>query len=100
MKNDEPTHQNIVSSLFISDKHCWDFIKLLVPEKLHKEVYKDLKWFQDKYEKGDASQYYARASRENHATIEAFIRYLGKKKYANSLNTQSIGDYLRKIYVR
>lgn len=110
MKNNEPTHQNIVespqnktfkkSSLFISDKHCWDFIKSLVPEKLHKEVYKDLKWFQDEYEKGDASQYYARASRENHATIEAFIRYLGKKKYANSINAQSIGDYLRKIYVR
>lgn len=110
VNNDEPTHQIVIekyqnktfykSSLFVSDKHCWDFIKSFVPEKLHKEVYKDLKWFQDEYEKGDASQYYARASRENQATIEAFIRYLGKKKYANSLNTQSIGDYLRKVYVR
>ena len=91
---------SVSDRVFYSDRNAWDFIKTLVPEKLHKEVYKDLKWFQDEYEKGDASQYYARASRENHATIEAFIRYLGKKKYANSLNTQSIGDYLRKVYVR
>ena len=106
-KKDDPTHQGdsrtktyYKSSSFISDKHCWDFIKTLVPENLHKEVNKDLKWFQEEYEKGDKSQYYARASRENQATIDAFIRYLAKKKYASSLNIQSIGNYLRRIYVR
>ena len=109
-KKDDPTHQGMIgdsrtktyykSSSFISDKHCWDFIKTLVPENLHKEVNKDLKWFQEEYEKGDKSQYYARASRENQATIDAFIRYLAKKKYASSLNIQSIGNYLRRIYVR
>ena len=109
-KNDEQTPQNdieesrnrkfIKSSYFINDQNCWYFIKDFVPEKHHKEMYKDLKWFQDEYEKGAASQYYARASRENQATIEAFIRYLGKKKYANSLNLQEIGDYLRRIYVK
>jgi len=100
MQNDFRTNTFRKSSLFISDNHCWDFLKSLVPEKLHKEVYKDLIWFQDEYEKGDSSQYYARASRENYATIEAFIRYIGKKKYANALNIQSIADYLRQIYVR
>ena len=87
------------SKNLFSDLHCWDHIKSFIPKNLHQEVYRDLRWFQEEYEKGDTSQYYARASRDNSATIVALIRYLSKKKYANSLNLQSIERHLKQIYV-
>lgn len=89
-----------VGSVFVYDDNCWTFLQQMIPASLRDDVYRDLKWFQDEYKKEGQSQYYAHASRDNHVSIEAFIRYLGKKKYSLHLQIDSIGDYLKKIYVR
>lgn len=99
-KENPNTTSYTISRYFVSDANCWDFLKNIVPEKYQKDFHRDLIWFQEEYEKGDASQYYAHASRENQATIEAFNRYISKKKYAPSINILYIIDYLKKIYVR
>lgn len=85
---------------FISDSNCWNFLQKFVPTNYHSDFYKDLKWFQDEYAKGEDSQYYAKASRENSATIEAFARYLSKKKYCSQVRISELIDYLYRIYVR
>lgn len=90
----------VIGQYFISDLGCWNFLKNMIPSSCQNEFYRDLKWFQDEYAKGESSQYYARASRENNATIEAFGRYLAKKKYSSQIRIQDITDYLRRIYVR
>ena len=89
-----------VGSVFVYDDNCWNFLQQMVPTSLKDDVYRDLKWFQNEYKKEGLSQYYAHASRDNRISIEAFIRYLGKKKYSHHLQIDSIGDYLKKIYVR
>lgn len=108
-KNDAVNHESsssqqstkyVIGQYFISDSGCWNFLKNMVPSSCQNEFYRDLKWFQDEYAKGESSQYYAKASRENNATIEAFGRYLAKKKYASHIRIQDITDYLRRIYVR
>ena len=71
-----------------------------IPLEYRQEFIQDLNWFQDEYAKGKDSHYYATASRENSATIPAFIRYISKKKYAGALRLDEIETYLRRIYVR
>ena len=53
---------------------------------------------QDEDAKGEASKYYAHASRENGATIDAFIKYLGKKEYSHLIELSKMSEYLHKIY--
>lgn len=84
---------------FVSDRKCWDLLQNIVDQSLRKEFYRDLKWFQDEYAKGEQSKYYAHASRENNPAIEAFLRYIKKKDYANSLDMNKISEQLHKIYV-
>lgn len=92
--------QYTIGKHFISDSNCWNFLKKFVPTNYHSEFFRDLKWFQDEYAKGEDSQYYARASRENSATIDAFARYLSKKKYGSQVRISELKDYLNEIYVR
>lgn len=92
--------QYTIGKHFISDSNCWNFLQKFVPTNYHSDFYRDLKWFQDEYAKGEDSQYYAKASRENSATIEAFARYLSKKKYCSQVRIPKLIDYLYRIYVR
>lgn len=86
--------------IFVFDENIWNHLKSLIPVELRDNVYRDLKWFQNEYVKGTNSQYYAKASRENAATIDAFGRYLAKKKYASGISLSYIIDFLKKFYVR
>lgn len=85
---------------FVFDENVWKNLQNIIPGELWDEVHRDLKWFQDEYAKGKNSQYYAKASRENTATIDAFGRYLAKKKYATKILLPEIIEFLKKIYVR
>ena len=85
--------------LFVSDRKCWDLLQDIVPLPLRHEFYKDLKWFQDEYAKGEQSKYYAHASRKNSTAIETFIRFIGKRDYAKVLNINYISEYLHQKYV-
>lgn len=85
---------------FVSDRNCWRFLKNCIPQAYRQEFIRDLSWFQDEYAKGESSKYYAHASHENSSTIDAFIRYIGKKKYGGGLKLEELDSYLRKIYVR
>ncbi len=87
------------SLLFVFDNLCWYKLKAIIPDELHKNFRVDLEWFQNEYRKGNESQYYAHASRENTSSIDAFKRYLGKRKYASKLNIKNITDYLKQVYV-
>ena len=89
-----------IGKIFVSDYNCISFLKNRVPLDLQRQFQTDLKWFQEEYAKGDSSQYYAHASRENNDTIDAFARYLSRKKYASKINIQDISDFLKKLYVR
>lgn len=86
--------------IFVSDKNIWKYLQSIIPIELRDDVHRDLKWFQDEYAKGKNSLYYAKASRENVATIEAFGRYLAKKKYAAKILIPEIIEFLKKFYVR
>lgn len=90
---------SINDNLFVFDKKCWDLLQDFIPQSFRHEFYRDLKWFQDEYAKGEQSKYYAHASRENSPAIEAFLRYIKKRDYANSLNADKISAYLHKTYV-
>ncbi len=70
-----------VSTPFYKDDTAWDGIQSMVPFQVRKDVQETLSWFQTEYQKGNGSDYYARASRENSAVIEAFGRALLKKDY-------------------
>lgn len=99
LNNSEQKNAPVNAHFFVSDRKCWDFLQNIVHQSLHKEFYRDLKWFQDEYAKGEQSKYYAHASRENNPAIEAFLRYIKKKDYANSLDMNNISEQLHKIYV-
>lgn len=85
---------------FISDSNCCSFLKQFVPTNYHSQFFSDLKWFQDEYAKGEDSQYYARASRENAATIDAFERYLSKRDYGSQVQIPALKSCLYKRYVK
>ena len=103
-ENEETDSQNPSTNTtgknFVSDRNCWKLLQYNIPLANREEFIQDLNWFQDEYAKGEASNYYNRASRENSATIPAFIRYISKKKYAGALRLDEIETYLRRIYVR
>ena len=86
--------------IFVSDENIWKYLQSIIPIELWDDVYRDLKWFQDEYAKGEISQYYAKASRENAATIVSFGRYLANRKYAANISIPHIIKYLTNFYVR
>ena len=86
--------------IFVFDEKIWMYLQSKIPMELWDEVHRDLNWFQDEYARGKDSKYYAKASRENAATIDAFGRYLAKKKYADKIPIPNIIEFLTKFYVR
>ena len=86
---------------FYKDLNVYDLIEDLLPtdKKIKKQFKIDLDWFQDEYRKGDSSQYYGKASRDNISAIDAFNRYLTKKKYALKLNLEKINNKLKELYL-
>lgn len=99
-KDTDGNKQFTKGSTFVYDDNCWNFLQEMIPVSLREDVYRDLRWFQEEYKKGEQSQYYAKASRNNQASIDAFVRYLSKRKYNNQVHVEQIGEYLKKIYVR
>ena len=91
---------NTNTLVFVSDEHIWKYLESIIPNELRDEVHKDLNWFQGEYAKGKNSKYYAKASRENVATIDAFERYLAKKKYAAKISISGIIELLTRFYGR
>jgi hypothetical protein len=65
---------------------------------LFKQFKEDLMWFQKEYQKGDNSQYYAKASRENNRVIDALVRYIERKPYSNKLDINRITLRLKQLY--
>ena len=97
-KNNVDNNTNTL--FFVSDENIWKYLQNIIPIELRDDVRRDLNWFQDEYAKGKNSKYYAKASRENAATIDAFGRYLAKKKYAAKILILDIIEFLTKFYVR
>ena len=103
--NFEPNDSELMSAhtkdpLFVFDRNCQTPLKELVPENIRDKFLEDLIWFQDEYAKGEESPYYAKASRENSSTVEAFLRYIRKKDYAGFLDIELISKYLHNTYGR
>lgn len=85
---------------FYKDTSALAYLANLLPnEKKIRNLFKeDLDWFQDEYKKGNLSQYYGKASRDNSSVIESYNRYLAKKKYANKINITQIISKLKELY--
>ena len=66
---------------FYKDSNAWVLIQSMVPLQIRENVQKTFFWLQKEYQKGNSSNYYAKASRENSAVIEALKRMLLKKEY-------------------
>lgn len=66
---------------FYKDNNAWDIIQQMVPLQLREDIHETFVWLQKEYQKGNGSRYYAKASRENSAVIEALKRQLLKKEY-------------------
>jgi hypothetical protein len=100
-EKEKSRHQNKEQTLFkpelgkefYKDENIWYYIEPLLPddEKTQKQVKTDLYWFQDEYIKGDRSQYYAKARRDNKSVIEYYSKFLEKKRDLKE-------EWLRKIY--
>lgn len=100
-KDEQPNALSEHRSLaFVADRSCVNLLLEFIPKELHRLFEEDFKWFQDEYAKGESSKYYAKASRDNGACINAFERYLSNKKYATKLNIGLIVDKLKQMYAR
>lgn len=84
--------------LFVFDGQCLNAEHSLIPSSIRNKFLEDLKWFQNEYAKGEDSLYYKKASRENNATIESFIRYIKKKNYAPMIDLNQLSEYLHRLY--
>lgn len=85
--------------LFINDKECHQKIEQFIPHDILIDFIVDFDWFRTQYALGDKSPYYAKASRKNQSTIEAFIRYISKKRYASKIDLDNLSSVLHKLYV-
>lgn len=98
-----PLFQNDIKAdkEFYKDTNVFGLIENLLPtdKKTQKEFKIDLDWFQDEYKKGDSSEYYKNAKRDNDTAIEAFYRYITKKKYATKMNVKLIVSKLKELYL-
>lgn len=82
---------------FFSDDRAWELVKDVIPVQIQEEVHEDFIWFQDEYQKGPNSKYYAKASRDNSLVIEALARMLQKKKYAER-NKTDINKMIQRLH--
>lgn len=91
-----------VRSGLIIEETSWidETADVITDSKVKDKYIEDVQWFQNEYKKGDQSQYYAKASRDNRVVIESFKRYLGRRKYAHEIDVERIVDFLRKKYDR
>jgi hypothetical protein len=89
-----------IGSEFYKDTNVLAYLANLLPneKKIRSQFKEDLDWFQDEYKKNNLSQYYGKASRDNVSVIEAYNRYLAKKKYANKLDISQIISKLKELY--
>ncbi len=85
---------------FYCDQNAYNAIASVLPDdsKLKDQFREDLMWFQDEYQKGDTSRYYAKASRENIKVIDAFVRYIERKPYSRRININKIMMRLGELY--
>lgn len=85
---------------FYIDANVGSFIEKLLPvdKNIRKQFKIDLDWFQYECKKGDLSQYYAKASKENISIIETYGRYLKNRLYANKLDIELIMSKLKELY--
>lgn len=85
--------------LYCDPNACQKLADLLPNDiNLFEQFKEDLMWFQKEYQKGDNSQYYAKASRENTRVIDALVRYIERKPYSNKLDINKIIMRLRQLY--
>jgi len=86
---------------FYKDTNVGSLIENLLPndKKIKKLFKEDLDWFQDEFKKGDLSSYYGKSNRDNSSVIEAFNRYIAKKKYANKVSIPQIIFKLKELYL-
>lgn len=70
--------------LFYKDVEAFNLINQYINPKVSKEFKKDFIWFQEEYKKGDASNYYKNAERDNNSVLKSFKRYIEKKKYVEN----------------
>jgi len=75
---------NADSQLFFQDIQAFDSIEPLINQKVADEFKVDLIWFQEEFKKGDSSNYYKNAKRDNSSVLESFKRYIEKKKYVKN----------------
>ncbi len=73
--------ENLDNEFFFQDTETFEIIKPLINPKVTDEFKVDLIWFQEEYKKGDTSQYYKNAKRDNKSVLDSFKRYIEKKKY-------------------
>lgn len=85
--------------LYCDPNTCQKLADLLPNDiNLFEQFKEDLMWFQKEYQKGDNSQYYAKASRKNTRVIDALVRYIERKPYFNKLDINKIIMRLRQLY--
>lgn len=89
---------------FYSDPDVYQKLADILPNdlKFHGQFKKDLLWFQNEYQMGTNSDYYAKASRDNSSVINAFVRFvekrMAKKIYPNELDINKIMTRLKQLY--
>lgn len=83
---------------FFSDNSAWDIIRTMVPLLIREKTQMDFVWLQREYQKGDSSNYYARASRENSTVIEALKRMLLKKDYVRGRYEKDIEKMIKYLH--
>lgn len=91
----EIDHTNIP---FFGDNSAWDIIRTMVPLQIREKTQMDFVWFQKEYQKGDSSNYYAKASRENSTVIEALKRMLLKKDYVKGRYEKDIDNIIKYLH--
>lgn len=90
-----------IKKAFYEDNNAWDTIRTMIPLQIRERTQKDFMWFQQEYQKGDNSKYYAKASRENSTVIEALRRLLLKRDYIKGMfekEIEQIIQYLHRHY--
>lgn len=83
---------------FYSDNGAWDIIRTMVPLQIREKTQIDFVWFQKEYQKGDRSNYYAKASRESSTVIEALKRMLLKKDYIKGIYEKDIENIIKYLH--
>lgn len=83
---------------FYSDNGAWDIIRTMVPLQIREKTQMDFVWFQKEYQKGDRSNYYAKASRESSTVIEALKRMLLKKEYVKGMFEKEIEQIIQYLH--